>query len=120
MAGKYNFDIDQGSCSRFTFQFQDDSKRQIDLAGFEAAMQLRKVASSDEVVDTLTTENGRLVIDASAGSIQVNFDSDTTEKYPARALVYDLEIESSDGNVTRVLEGMVKVNAEVTRVSRKR
>lgn len=119
MATKKSFNIDQGSHERISFVLRDKSGL-IDLNGFTAAMEMRVSAFSEEAIDTLTTENGRLVIDAAGAKITAIFPHEITEKYTARRAVYDLEIESPDGVIKRVVEGEIKICPEVTRVKCKR
>lgn len=115
MAAVNNLKLDQGADSVFTFALRDKSGP-LNLTGFSAAMQLRTTAYSAEAIDTLTTCNGRLVIDAEAGKITATFPHAITEKYPAATVVYDLEIESPAGEITRALEGKIRISPEVTRV----
>jgi hypothetical protein len=51
----------------------------------------------------------------SAGVITMNISAVTTAGLPIGTHVYDLEIESASGEVTRLLEGKFKVTGEVTR-----
>lgn len=117
---EYNFELPQGSDKSFVLVLTGDdaegNKIVYDLWGYTAAMQLRTATYAAEAVDTLTTGNGRMVIEPEAGKITVNFPHVVTEKYPARTLVYDLEIQNSSGEITRILSGKVKVLPEVTRV----
>lgn len=111
----FNFCIGQGTDAWLHFLLTDSSG-EIDLTGFSAAMQLRTSVDSQTAVDTLTTKNGRLTINAEEHKIECFFPHEQTEAYPASTLVYDLEIRSADGFIFRVLSGRIKVKAEVTRV----
>lgn len=116
MAVTYNFTIAQGTDLTVPFLLSDSSGAALDLTEFTAAMQLRVQVKSAEAVDTLTTENGRIQIDPEVGKITCFFPHGVTEKYPARPLVYDLEIISPGDQITRVVQGKIAVSAEVTRV----
>ena len=113
---EYNFKVNQGADLTVPFLLIDDSGKGIDLTGYTAAMQVRIRVYSTEAVDTLTSENGRLVIDASEGRITAKFPHEITETYPAQTLVYDIEITSAENEKTRILQGKIIVSAEVTRV----
>ena len=113
---EFNFKLNQGACLSVPFLLLDDSETPIDLTGFSAAMQLRKNYYSKEAIDTLTSDNGRLVIDAKKGCITAMFHHEETQAYPAQVVVYDLEITSKDGQRTRIVEGKITIRAEVTRV----
>lgn len=114
MARKLDFKIDQGTDSALSFY--PFWGKEIDLTGYRAAMQVRARYYSEEAVDTLTTENGRLVIDVASGKVTAQFPHEATVKYPARECVYDIELISADSKIYRVLEGKIQVSAEVTRV----
>lgn len=113
---EYDFRINQGADLTVPFLLLDDSGRSIDLTGYTAAMQVRIRVYSTEAVDTLTSENGRLVIESSEGRITAKFPHEITETYPAQTLVYDIEITSAENEITRILQGKIIVSAEVTRV----
>lgn len=112
----YNFCIPQGTDLTLPFVLQNGDETPINLSGYTAAMQLRVLVTAEQAVDTLTTDNGRIMIDAAAGKITCSFPHESTEKYPVKTLVYDLEITSSGGEITRIVQGKAVVSAEVTRV----
>ena len=113
---EYNFKVNQGADLTVPFLLLDETGGAINLSGFTAAMQIRSRVFSKEAIDTLTSENGRLVIDENEGRITAKFPHSITETYPAQALVYDIEITSADNERTRIIQGKVIVSAEVTRV----
>lgn len=116
MAHVLNFKIDQGTDSHLSFSFNDyDSP--LDLTGYEAAMQIRSFYNSSTAVDTLTTKNGRLILDVEKSRVTAIFPNSKTRKYPPRRCVYDMELFSSDGKIYRILEGQIFISAEVTRVN---
>lgn len=119
MAATSNFKLDQGADAVISFVLRDKSGP-LDLTGYTAAMQMRVSVFASEAIDTLTTDNGRLTIDALEGKITASFPHAITGAYPAQVVVYDLEIESADGIIKRVLEGNIKICPEVTRVKCKR
>lgn len=112
MAVKKNFTIDGGSDKTVYFYFRD-ANGLIDLSGYNCAMQ---IASGDKIIDTLTTSNNRIYIEGENGSIIVRFYNRATEKYPKGDLRYDIELESPDGCITRVVEGVIKVSQGITSV----
>lgn len=112
----YNFTINQGTDVTVPILLTDADDQPIDLSGYSARMQLRTSVYSDTAVDTLTTENERIEIVALEGKLTLSFPNAITEEYPAQTLVYDIEIQSSQNQVTRILSGKISVSAEVTRV----
>ncbi len=115
MAQKCNIRLDQGSYSAFVFVVRDEGGL-VDLTGFTAVMQIRKTPYDPDTIDTLSTENGRLEINTELSSMTLKFPCVITEKYPAIPLVFDIEIESEDGEITRILEGALTVDREITRI----
>lgn len=116
MAITYNFTIAQGTDCTVPFVLSDSSGNAINLTGYTAAMQLRVFVNSIDAVDTLTSSNERIQIVPDSGQISCLFPHETTSSYPARKLLYDLEITSPGDEVTRVVQGTITVCAEITRV----
>lgn len=112
-------EVGQGTDTRYVLALKtkdsDGNLVPFDLSGYSAAMQLRTAAYSPQAQDTLTTANGRLEIDATAGKIALTFPHEVTESYPVRTFVFDVEIKNLLGEITRILSGRIRVTAEVTR-----
>lgn len=116
MAAIHNFKIDQGTDTTVHFVLKN-KEAPLNLSGYKAAMQLREATYSVEAIDTLTTENNRLVIEPEKGKITATFPNKNTEGYKPGFIVYDLEIEAASGEIKRILQGRIQVIAEVTRVN---
>ena len=84
----------------------------VDLAGATARMTVKDKVGG-RVLHSLTTENGGVVIDASAHTITLNISAVDTEAFAWKAGVYDLEIVQG-AVVTALLVGKVTVSKEVT------
>jgi hypothetical protein len=88
----------------------------VNLTGCTARMQLRKAVNDTTVLDTLTTENGKLEIhEPLNGKFKIIIPANTSTTYTFTSAVYDLEIIFTDGTVTRVIEGCLTAAPEVTR-----
>jgi hypothetical protein len=87
----------------------------VDLTGFTARMQIRASISDSTVLEDLTTENGKIVIDIVNKSITINLSATATAAYTWSAGVYSLEMVSPLGTVTQILVGNVALVKEVTR-----
>lgn len=89
----------------------------VDLTGFKARMQIRKTASSTEILDSLTTENSRITIYApTEGRIRFDISAAQSSAYEFNTAMYDLELVSADNQtVYRILQGSVSAVPEVTR-----
>jgi hypothetical protein len=85
----------------------------VDLAGFTARMSIKDKVGGTEIL-SLTTENGRIILDNSAKTITLQISSSDTGAVLAKKGVYDLELESSTGVVTGLIHGSVVFVPEVT------
>lgn len=112
---KYDFEIEQGADFSLAFRRKGDDGDPIPLTGFTARMQVRANVASNTVLLELTTENERLVIDENDGRVTIALDAETTAAVNWRRGVYDLELVSPGGSVTRLVEGAITVSKEVTR-----
>ena len=77
-------------------------------------MQIRQEVESTGVMLSMTTSNGRITLGGVNGTVTW-FISDTDTSAISSDGVYDLEIISGTGEVTRVLKGKVRLDKEVTR-----
>lgn len=114
VAGKLNLVIEQGATFLVNMTWTDENSSPIDLTGYDARMDIKENINSVTPIITLSVTNTRIVLGGVAGTIQLNItDADTTSLTFSRA-VYDLEMISSGGQVTRLLEGSVTLSDEVT------
>ena len=80
------------------------------MTGYSVAGQIRKTYDS-----TTYTAFTASVSNATGGTISISLTATQTNALKAGRYVYDVEITSSGGVVTRVLEGQVEVTPGVTR-----
>ena len=85
------------------------------LAGYTGALQIRSLPSSPTKVLDLTTSNGGISITANQGKVSVHATAVQTAAIDDGVYVYDCEITSAAGIVTRLVQGQVVVSPEVTR-----
>ena len=116
MAGKLNLKINQGETFRHGIFWKDAEEVAINITGFTARMHIRERLESATTLMELTTENGRIVIvNAVEGEIRLYITAADSTLISWAAGVYDLEMVSPSGEVTRLIEGKVTVSKEVTR-----
>jgi hypothetical protein len=77
-------------------------------------MQVRETYDSTTPVLSLTSGSG-ITLGGTAGSIILEATATTTAGVPSGQYVYDLELVTGGGYVTRLLEGNFTVDPEVTR-----
>lgn len=125
-AGRYSFVIEQGATTNIQINWTDISGSVIDLTGYQARMQIRPTITSDEVFLTLSSSlqgscntginlsgsNG--VTPLSSGSLAIYISAHSSSMLDFNEAYYDLELERGC-EVTRLLEGKVKLSKNVTR-----
>lgn len=110
----YNITIYQGSDYALLAQWLDDDDVPIDLSDFDARMQIRASAHAADTLADFDVDGGDITLD-DQGNVRVDIGNAVSSAWTWRRGVYDLELESSGGSVTRLLEGTVTVDPEVTR-----
>ena len=87
----------------------------VDLSGYSAKMHIRSKPESKALILELSTDNGRLVLNETTGSIRLFISaSDTATLSVCDKAVYDLEL-TTGAITTRILQGNVIISPEVTR-----
>ena len=89
--------------------------RDEDYTGCTARMQLREDVDSSAVLWEMTTDNGRIALGGTAGTVDLLVDASTTAAIAWTGGVFDLEIVHPSGEVTRLAQGSCCVSPEVTR-----
>lgn len=119
----YNLTINKGATYRqkFTWRSGPDSNNltAVDNTGFTARMQVRESFESATAIIDLTTSanaNGDVItLGGVNGEIEIFISDETTTAVTIDGGVYDLELEApAGGDVTRVLQGTVVFDPEVT------
>jgi hypothetical protein len=114
-AGKYPLILEQGSTFSRVLTWKDVNGTAINLSGYVARMQIRQTVDAAISLLELTTENGRITLGGPNGTITLFIAAADTLALSQTSAVYDLELLSSSGVVTRLLEGSVTISQEVTR-----
>ena len=115
-AATVNLTIEQGATWSQSIQWKTDTPAAaVNLTGYTARMQARRTAASADEAVELTTENGRIAITTATGTITLSLTAAVTAGLVAGGYVYDLELVSSGGAVTRLAQGALTISAEVTR-----
>lgn len=112
MAIYSNISVDQGSDFYSSIDLETLDQQPLNIVNYTARAQIRKTYASANYVDFNAS-----VVDETTGKISISLSSDQTSAMKAGRYVYDVEIVSSAGEVTRVLEGQVEITPSATRVS---
>ena len=115
-AGIYNFTIEQGATFTRTFKYKDANGNPVDLYmdgdGYSARMEIKDKIGGSQLFFA-STSNLKLSI-SNTNFITLTIDDGTTSQFNFSNAVYDLEIISPTGVVTRLLQGKIKLSREVT------
>jgi hypothetical protein len=124
-AGKYSFVIEQGATTNLNIQWTDASGSAIDLTGYQARMQIRPAVESSEVYISLSSslqpDGTGLNLAGScdcnppeSGSVGIYISAYSSSLLNFNEAYYDLEMVNGI-EVTRLLEGKIKLSKNVTR-----
>ena len=108
MSGKYNIVAEQGATFNLNFRVETDGTPW-NLTGYTFAMQVRRSTSATTTLLNITSATM-----TSVGHVTATATATTMASVPAGRWVYDIELTSSGGQVTRILEGRFIVTPEVT------
>ena len=111
MAAVANLSIDQGATFTSDITVKDITGNVFDLTGYTAVAKLAKGYSSTRTRTAMTTA---FATDRTTGVLTISLTADQTSALDPERYVYDVEITSSTGTVTRVLEGIITVRPEVS------
>lgn len=137
-AAKYDLICEQGCDFLKTITVTDSNGAIFNLTGYAAKMQVKTKIDGDIIIE-LSTVNSRISIDAVYGIISLTLSNELTEDLPPADVylptktvnegvdnfgnqisatgpfgVYDLEITSAGGRVTRLLRGDFCMSKQVT------
>lgn len=123
-AARYSFIIEQGSTTNIQITWQDESGS-VDLSGYGARMQIRPTVESSTVYLNLSSSlqgdgtglnmsGSDGVTAVQSGSIGIYISAATSSLLNFDTAYYDLEMVNGN-EVTRLLEGQVKLSKNVTR-----
>jgi hypothetical protein len=116
-AAKLNLIIEQGTTWKHSLVLKAGAATApaVNLLGFTARMHIRSELADASTLAELTSANGRITITPATGQIDLMLSATDTAALGFERAVYDLEIESATGEVTRILQGFVNLSLEVTR-----
>ena len=115
LGNSFDLTINQGATFELTVTWKDSAGTAINLTGYSARMQVRETYSSSTSIVSLTSGAG-ITLGGAAGTIAIVVSATTTAALTAPfSGVYDLELVSAGGVVTRLLQGAATVSPEVTR-----
>jgi hypothetical protein len=117
MAEHHDLVIDKGATYLRRFRWMDANRVPVDLTGYEARMHIRAAIEDEATLLELTSEDdGGIVLGGDSGFIDLEIEAGITKAVVGTGGFYDLELEApSTGRVTRLVQGTVRFDPEVTR-----
>ncbi len=113
-SGAYNIKIDQGAKYFVRFTWTDNLGVPIDVTGWTGQIMFRnKKEDAAPIYDS--SINGDVIVGDNDGLVDFELDTADTAAFTFDNALYDLELTDLAGEVTRLLEGRVYLNKEVTR-----
>jgi hypothetical protein len=123
-AARYSFIVEQGATTNIQLKWEDASGS-INLSGYSGRMQIRPTVESSTVYLTLSSSldadgtglnmsGSDGVTAVQSGSIGIYISATKSAQLNFETAYYDLEMMSGN-EVTRLLEGQVKLSKNVTR-----
>lgn len=110
MATRADLFIDQGTDYEVALTLTDENGNALDLENANSSAQIRKNYTS------LTYTAFTTSINALAGEITLSLSADQSGALEAGRYVYDVEVTDAANSVTRVVEGVVTITPQVTRL----
>ena len=111
MAVIANLDIDQGSDFITELELENDDGSTVELLGYSVRSQFRKSYGS-----VIGYSFNAAITSTAAGKISLSLLGSVSSNIRAGRYLYDVEIIAADGRKTRVVEGILTINPEITRV----
>lgn len=109
MAIKANIIIDQGASFLTSIDLTDDNDDPINLTGYTGAAQIRKHYTSSN------STSFSVALGGVNGTVDLSLTPTQTSNLAAGRYLYDVELTSGSGTVSRIVEGIVTVAPQVTR-----
>jgi hypothetical protein len=113
-AGTLDFTIEQGATFNLLLTWKIDGTP-VNITNWTARLAARVDVEDSEVILSLTTSNGGITLGGAAGTISLDQTATQTALLPGGTYVYDLELISAVGAVTRLVQGELDISPEVTR-----
>lgn len=111
MATTVYLEVDQGSDFSTIIDLQNDDNTPMNLSSFSVHSQFRKSYGSVNAHSFTAS-----VYSAMNGQIMLSLSGAFTSSIKAGRYLYDVEIVSVSGAKTRVLEGILTINPEITKI----
>jgi hypothetical protein len=111
MATVSNLYIDQGSFFRTYVTVSAANGTPLELTNYTVASQMRKSYQSSTAYNFTSSISSPI-----QGRVRIELSSEQSRVIPAGRYLYDIEVLSPSGERTRVVEGIVTITPEITKI----
>ena len=111
MATVSNLFVDAGASYSNIISVAATNGQPLNLTGYSVASQMRKSYQSSTAFNFTAS-----VYNAEQGKVRLQLTPEQSSAIPAGRWLYDVEITSPSGTKTRVVEGIVTVNPQITQI----
>lgn len=111
MATVSNLFVDAGASYSNIITVAATNGQPLNLTGYSVASQMRKSYQSSTAYNFTAS-----IFSAEQGKVRLQLSPQQSEAIPAGRWLYDVEITSPSGSKTRVVEGIVTVNPQITQI----
>lgn len=108
----YDITLEQGTTFSLTVLLKKPTKTPFDLSGYIGRSQIRKTHADTNILASFAVS---IPSPQKDGKVIMSLTDEQTAALNFIYGVYDLELESPTGEVTRILQGKVTLSPEVTR-----
>ena len=114
-AGYHHFIIEQGATFGQTLTLYDSSNTLINLTGYSSGqMDFKESPDASSSIISLTTANGGIALGGSGGTVTLLITATATANLTPDDGVFDLEITSGGGIVSRLIEGTYSIRRNIS------
>lgn len=112
-AATVDLTIEQGATWVYQLTLLTTAGAAFDVTGYTIRMHIREDIRDTTPLETLTTTDGEIVI--ATNVVTLSLSATATAALAFHQAVYDIEMQSAAGVVTRLMKGTVTISKEVTR-----
>lgn len=111
-AGIYKAMMEQGATFELVATWRNPDRTPIDLTGYQASMTAAATKGGTRIID-VTDASGQITLGGPLGTVAVTLPASATALIAPGAYVYEVDLTSTSGVVTRLLEGQLTVDGRV-------
>jgi hypothetical protein len=111
-AGIYKAFIEQGATFELVCTWRNPDRTPINLTGYSATMTAATTKGAAKVID-VSDVTGEIVLGGAAGTVSVTIPASATSLLAPGAYVYEINLASPGGIVTRMIEGPLLIDGRV-------